>query len=115
MERTVRSMAKELAGAFYEQNRSPRFRAAFPTLRHYMRGQQVMPDGQIKIYRPGWLHHVDMARKMLTAMLGRADVSEVLKERIYDALMEDREKSLRPGAKKLFQAGTQEHDTTQIR
>lgn len=94
-ERTVRSMAKELAGKFYEGNRTPGFRKAFPTFRHYMRGQWVQPDGSIKIYRPGWLHHVVLARQMLTLMLGRKDIHENVKERIYDALLEDRNRTIK--------------------
>ena len=108
-ERTVRSMAKELAGAFYEDNRSPGFRAAFPTFTHYMRGQWVQSDGSIKAYRPGWLHHVDQARKILALMLGKPDaqVSPVMKERIFDALIEDRDRQFKAEqqktAKKLHQ------------
>lgn len=112
MERTVRSLAKELAGKFYEDNaRSVKFRAAFPTFQHYMRGQWVQPDGSIKAYRPGWLHHVELARKMLSVMLGQSDarVSPVMKERIFDALIEDRNRQYKAEqqktAKSLFQAG----------
>ena len=49
-ERTIRSMAKELAGIFYEENRSEGFRKTFPTLRAYMRGQWHQPDGSIKAH-----------------------------------------------------------------
>ena len=48
-EQTIRLMAKELAGIFYEDNRSPAFRQAYPTLKHYMRGQWVQQNGDIKI------------------------------------------------------------------
>ncbi|HEX5508931.1 MAG TPA: hypothetical protein VFX37_10550 [Pseudolabrys sp.] len=111
MERTVRSLAKELAGNFYEQNRTPKFRTAFPTFKHYMRGQWVQPDGSIKMYRPGWLHHVEMARKMLALMLGQPDskISPAMKERIFDALIEDRQKQFaaeqNKSARSLFQVG----------
>jgi len=90
-ERTIKSLAKELAGAFYEDNRTPAFRQSFPTLKAYMRGQWHQASGEIKIDKPGWLYHIDMARKMLTAMLGKPDavVSSVMKERIYDALIEE--------------------------
>jgi hypothetical protein len=105
---TVRSMAKELAGTFYEGNRSPKFRAAFPTFKHYMRGQWCQPDGSIKLYRPGWLHHVELARRMLAAMLGRESVHQHLKDAIFQALIDDRERSQRPGARKLHQVGLEE-------
>lgn len=111
MEHTVRSLAKELAGIFYDDNRSPKFRAAFPTFKHYMRGQWVQSDGSIKAYRPGWLHHVEHARKVLSLMLGQPDsrVSPIMKERIFDALIDDRNRQFKAAqqktAKSLFQAG----------
>ena len=91
-EQTVRSVAKEIAGAFYEGNRTPGFRQAFPTLKHFMRGQWVQPDGSIKLYRPGWMHFVDTARKRMAIMLGENTTSEYLKYRIFDALIEDRDR-----------------------
>ena len=101
-ERTIRSLAKELAGIFYEDSaRSEKFRRAFPTLRDYMRGLWHQPDGDILIKEPGWTHHIEMARKMLTLMLGQPDarVSPIMKERIYDALIEEHEKALTSKAK----------------
>jgi hypothetical protein len=102
---TIRTLAKELAGIFYEGNRSPGFRRAFPTLKHYLRGQWVQPDGSIKAYRPGHLHHIALARQRLVQMLGQDSVHENLKWPIYEAILDDRERSMRPGAKKLHQAG----------
>jgi hypothetical protein len=100
-ERTIRAMAKELAGIFYEDNRSPRFRKAFPTLKDYMRGLWHQPDGDILIKEPGWTHHIELARKLLTNMLGRPDgeVSTLMKERIYEALIEEHNKALIRNAK----------------
>lgn len=102
---TIRAMAKELAGQFYEGNRSPGFRHAFPTFKHYMRGQWVQADGSINLDKPGWLHHVNLARKLLASMLGNMNVHENLKEAIYQAIIDDRERALRPSAKKLHQVG----------
>lgn len=102
---TIRSMAKELASEFYEGNRSAGFRRAFPTLKSYLRGQWHQPDGSVIAYRPGHLHHIALARKLLAQMLGRADVHENLKMPIYEALIDDRERSLRPSVKKLHQVG----------
>jgi hypothetical protein len=99
VEQTVRSVAKEIAAAFYEESiRSPGFRKAFPTLQHYMRGQWVQPNGSIKLYRPGWLHFVDTARKRMAMMLGESSTSEYLKYRIFDALIEDRNRQFKAGA-----------------
>lgn len=101
IERTVRSLAKELAGVFYEEpKRSAGFRKAFPTFKHYMRGQWVQADGSIKAYRPGWLHHVGHARKMMALMLGQPGVTPVVKERIFDALIEDRNRQFKAEARR---------------
>jgi hypothetical protein len=97
-ERTVRSMAKELASCFYEESlRTPGFRQAFPTLKAYMRGQWHMADGSIKLYRPGWLHFVDTARKVMAAMLGKPDVvvHPHVKNAIFEALIEDRNRTFK--------------------
>lgn len=106
MERTTRSLAKELAAIFYEESaRTPKFRAAFPTLQAYMRGQWHQPDGSIRAYRPGWLHFVEHARGMLVAMLGRNDIHDNVKSAVYDAIIEDRNNEFKAGkfARKLKQ------------
>lgn len=102
---TIRHMAKELAGKFYEDNRSEGFRKAFPTFKAYMRGQWHQPDGSIKAYRPGWLHHVNLARQVLSRMLGDERVHSNLKWPIYEAILEYNERAHRPSAKKLHQVG----------
>jgi len=104
-ERTIRMMAKELAGVFYEDNRSIKFRRTFPTLKAYMRGQWHQPDGQIIINKPGWMYHIDMARKLLGGMLSQPDakVSPLMKERIYEALLEEHSRATDPQAKKVLQ------------
>jgi hypothetical protein len=95
-------MAKELAGIFYEDNRSPAFRRTFPTLKAYMRGQWHQ-NGDIVINKPGWMYHVDLARKVLVQMLSQSDekVSSIMKERIYEALIEEHNKQSQ--AKKVLQ------------
>ena len=105
-ERTIKEMAKELAGVFYEdQARTPGFRRAFPTFKAYMRGQWHQPNGDIKIDKPGWLYHVSMARELLTMMFGQPDsrISPVMKERIYDALIAETERATAKGAKQVTQ------------
>lgn len=104
-EPTIKAMATELAGVFYEENtRSARFRAAFPTVNDYLMGRWHRSDGTVQRYIPGWQHHVTLARKVLAAMLGQPDsrVSAVMKERIFEALLEDRGRSER-FAKKVSQ------------
>ena len=104
-ERTIRSIAKELAGVFYEDQRSLAFRRTFPTLKSYMRGQWHQPNGDIVINKPGWMYHIDLARKILSTMLSQPDssVSPLMKERIYEALLEEHEKSTSPKAKRVLQ------------
>lgn len=100
-ERTVRMMAKELAGIFYEDNRSPGFRKAFPTFKHYMRGQWVQPDGDVLIKEPGWTHHIALARKLLAQMLAQSDgrIHPSMKEKIYEALLDEHERGLKSKAR----------------
>ena len=102
-ERTIRLMAKELAGKFYEDNRSVGFRRTFPTLKSYMRGQWHQVDGQIVINKPGWMYHIDLARKVLANMLSKPNVTEVMKQRIYEALLEEHDKAVSTKAKKVLQ------------
>jgi len=101
-ERTIRSMAKELAGVFYEDNRSEAFRRTFPTLKAYMRGQWHQ-NGQVIITKPGWVYHVDLARKVLANMLSKPQVSEIMKQRIYDALLDEHSRATSPQAMKSGQ------------
>ena len=104
-ERTIRIMAKELAGAFYEDNRSEKFRKTFPTLKSYMRGQWHQSNGDIVLNKPGWMYHVDLARKLLARMLSEPDtrVSPNVKERIYEALLEEHSRATAPQAKQVLQ------------
>lgn len=116
VERTLRSVAKELAGVFYEdagrdmfgvaradRERSAKFRKAYPTLRHYMRGTQVLPDGRIKQDTiPGWYYFIDPARKRLTQMLGDP-AHKHLHDGIYKALCEDNLKATSHNALSVLQ------------
>ena len=104
-EKTIRNMAKELAGAFYEDNRSPGFRKTFPTLKAYMRGQWHTTNGDVYITKPGWTYHYDLAIKVLATMLRQSDavVSSEMKERIAAALIENNNKGTSPQARKTGQ------------
>lgn len=97
--RQIRHTARELAGTFYEENmRSPKFRAAFPTVKAYLMGHWHKPDGSIEYSKPGWMHHVVLARKLLTLMLGQSDerVSPHMKNTIYEALLDEHEAATNP-------------------
>lgn len=107
--RQIKHLAKELAGQFYEEEtstkpdlernkRSLRFRKAFPKVKDYLMGHQHNPDGTVTYTKPGWMHHIVLARKLLTLMLGQSDarVSPFMKEQIYDALLEEHEQSTNP-------------------
>lgn len=114
-ERTVRSMAKTLASEFYTQSagdafgtapedreRSKRFRATFPTLKHFLKGMQVLPDGRIKPDQPGWHYFISLARARMVQIL--ADPTKAsLHDAIYKALMEEHVKSTSPRAQELLQ------------
>lgn len=102
-EQTIRTMAKQLAGKFYEDNRTPGFRKAFPTFRHYSRGQWVQSDGSIVIKEPGWTHHIKMAKRLLTEMLSAPSVTPYLKNRIYDALIDEHGRASGPHARTVLQ------------
>lgn len=107
VERTIRNLAKDLAGKFYEFERSAKFRAAFPTYKDYLKGRWHQPDGSVKQHTPGWLHHVALARKVLVMMLGRSDaqVSPAMKERIFDAILEDRNNTITRKGASIHQLG----------
>ena len=112
-DRTVRAMAEELAGIFYEQNvRTPRFRLAFPTFRHYQKGLKVNTDGSITAYRPGYQHHMEQARQMLALMLSpNSKVHPNLKEKIYEGMLADQKQIAQAGrrVRRLVQGVTDQH------
>lgn len=99
IEPTIKQMAMDVAGVFYEQNRTKGFRAVFPTYKDYVEGRWHNSDGTVKRYVPGWQHHVDTARKLLVKMLRDKRVSEEMKERIAAAIIEDDGNSKRFGKK----------------
>lgn len=118
-ERTIRSMAKELAGRFYEDvyndlngeryRRTDLFRQTYPTLRDYMRGIQHLSDGTTRIDKPGWVYHIAMAKRVLVEMLNRPEVTPIMKERIYDALLEEHDKATSIHAKSVAQRSIMSH------
>lgn len=108
-ERTIRTLAKELAGEFYEQKRSDRFRSKNSKTRAKMLKQ--LPDGtaiEIDVIVPfieayptskqfsiaHWPLFYDVARKCLVTMLAMDCVHDNLKQAIRDALVEDRQKQI---------------------
>jgi hypothetical protein len=119
-EQTIRSMAKELAGAFYEQKRSDRFRSKESKTR--IRVIERQPDGTLaevvkvvpffeaypnatKFAAAHWPFFVEPARRCLTTMLALPDarVSQYMKQCIYNALIEENEKARKHGTKRLLQ------------
>jgi hypothetical protein len=123
-ERTIRSLAKEFAGAWYEQNeRSETFRNGTQTVpvvrcmrvkvgkvtvlkevefRVPFRVAFPNADAYVEAYWPHWVEH---ARAKLAEMLGMPDekISPQRKEQIFAALIEDREREQRQGGNKLRQ------------
>lgn len=100
----IRRTAKELAGAFYEQNyRSKDFRRAFPTVKDYLRGTRHWPNGSIRKVEPGWHHFVQGAKGMLATSLRDPTVSDHEKERISDQLIEEAHRGSRLNARRTLQ------------
>ena len=109
-ERTIRTLAKKLAGEFYEGKRGGRFRdknsltAAKRLFKEPISGNIVEKKGIVPFLEayPNaqayiTAHHplfYDTARQCLTSMLGLPDsrISPFMKESIFKALIEDREK-----------------------
>lgn len=123
-EQTIRHMAKEFAGAWYESNtRSKEFRdgtmktKVYRTLRVKVGNTWVHKEVEFNIpfrvafprvedyVKSAWPHWVEYAREKLTEMLFMPDakVSPLMKERIYDALVDDRERQLKGQGKHLRQ------------
>lgn len=115
-ERTIRTLAKELAATFYEEAggdlfgtapedraRSKRFRETYPTLKHYMRGIQVLPNGQCKVDQPAWTYFVTLARARMVQMLQDPLTKPAVKDGIYKALLEEHAKSTSPLAQEVLQ------------
>jgi hypothetical protein len=120
-ERTIKSMAIELAGEFYEGKRSGRFRSMdeLTTARRVMRRPQDGALIEVKIRIPfrrayptahsyavaHWPLFYESARQCLVTMLALPDakVPPHLKEAIFAAIKEDREKQNRYGGRELFQ------------
>lgn len=74
-ERTVRMLAKEFAGKFYEEGqRSLRFRRTWPDQDAYV--------------AQNWPHFVDISVQSLGALLHQPGVPEHRKQAIYEALIE---------------------------
>ena len=85
-ERTIRNVAKDLAGADYEQGtHSERFRKFWPDVKQFI--------------ARNWPTYVPMARTIMVDMLRRSDseIPPAQKEAVYEALMEDRMDSITKG------------------
>lgn len=115
-ERTIRTLAKELASIFYTQaggdtfgnapddrDRSKRFRQTYPTLEHYLKGYQVQTNGKLKIDQPGWTYFISLARARMVQMLSQPGISQSVKDGIYAALIEEHAKSTSPIAQEVLQ------------
>lgn len=113
-ERTIKSTAMELAGAFYDGKRSDLFRD-FDALTPVYRPRQL-PDGRVveeKVMVPigeaypnahayalsTWPLFYDLARKTLVWMLGQPHITAFQKDAIHKALTEDREKQIKAEAR----------------
>lgn len=90
-ERTVRHLAKEFCGAYYDSHeRTARFRRENPN--------QLIYTNRM------WPHFVDIARRKMVQMLTDNSVKPHIKDAIAAALIEENEKSQRPDAQYVPQA-----------
>jgi hypothetical protein len=69
----IRKTAEEITGAFYEMNRSERFRQQAGTQRRFI--------------RQCWKDHVNVAVDVLSSLLAEPGRDEREKEQIYDAIV----------------------------
>lgn len=81
--------AKEFAGVFYDQKRSAKFRASWPSQMGYV--------------NVNWERFVVHVRAAYAAMLTKRDVPQAQKDRIYDALIADAPASHNEGAAEPLQ------------
>lgn len=79
----IRKLAKDMAGAFYEENRSVRFRKMWPNARTFI--------------ARSWVGFVPEAEKTLVGMLANKSVPEYTKNEIYEAILEQRQRDTGPG------------------
>ncbi len=78
--RSIEDVAREIAGCHFEQSRSKRFRQVWGT----------SDKAQDRYVSQNWRHFVEPARQFLVQQLSDPAVSELYKERIYQALVADR-------------------------
>ena len=111
--------AKELAGAFYEQERTPMFRRAYPTAQDYIYGRAHYRDGRVGPVRnpvtgapepPPWTQFVQAAREQLVKMLSDNTVSDHLKARIHEQLVEHAIRGSKAGARRVVQTNLERRD-----
>lgn len=81
----IRKTAEEIAGAFYEGNRSERFRAGAGSPKNYIRRH--------------WKDHISDTIRCMAALLGQPGFPEHEKERIHEAIVEFTERA-KPGTPK---------------
>lgn len=81
----IRKLAKDMAAAFYEENRSERFRKMWKSRREFV-GRS-------------WVGFVDQAEKTLISMLADKNTPEYTKNEIYEAILEQRERDTGPGVR----------------
>lgn len=71
----LRRTAKEMAGIFYDGNRSKKFREVFPNQRLYV--------------RYNWPEFVNQARDALLTLMSLSTTSKHVKDEIYDAITDN--------------------------
>lgn len=75
----IRKTAEEIAGAFYEGNRSERFRSGAGSPKNYIRRH--------------WKDHISVTIQCMARLLGQPGFSDEEKERIHEAIVEFNERA----------------------
>ncbi len=86
----IRRLAKDLAAADYDRTR----------VRGSERFGKFWPNEKTFVGRT-WPSYITEARATLSQMLGRTDIPEYQKEEIYEALLEDRDRTLKGQSAKV--------------
>lgn len=110
-EATIKAMAKELAGEFYEAKRSGKFRKGD----NLVKARTLVKDERTGQYREKivlvpfrkafptvdryveawWPFYVETAKQCLVGLLRNPGTGDYMKKCIYDALVEEKEKELK--------------------
>lgn len=83
----IKKTAQEIAGCFYDQNRTDQFRAEAGSQDHFVKRH--------------WKSHIGLAIESLAGLLGNRGIPEDQKELVHEAILEFYERGTRHKPKSL--------------